>query len=131
MKKLLSVLFLGIAILTYTVAPVFAENYRYKLYDPKTNKSEPAEIITLSSRGNCYVLGFKSPNIACMIDSVENKENGMVGGKGVGFSIGDHNARIFYWKEYQPNTFNMELKSIIKEREEQGLYLDNNHYSIL
>ena len=77
------------------------------------------------------LLGFKSPNIACMIDSVENKENGMVGGKGVGFSIGDHNARIFYWKEYQPNTFNMELKSIIKEREEQGLYLDNNHYSIL
>ena len=32
MKKLLSVLFLGIAILTYTVAPVFAENYRYKMY---------------------------------------------------------------------------------------------------
>ena len=131
MKKLLLILFLGIAFTVYTVAPVFAENYRYKLYDPKTNKSEPAEMFTISSRGNCYVLGFKSPNIACMIDSVENKENGLVGGKCAGFTIGDHNARIFYWKEYKQNTFNIEVKSIIKEREEQGLYLDNNHYSIL
>lgn len=123
MKKLLSVLFFGIAIVTYTIVPVFAANYKYKLYDPKTNKSDSAMIITIGYGGkNTYTLGLAKQNVACAIDAIENKGNGLVGGKCIGFTE-DNNEHIYYWKEYQPNTFKMELKSIIKERENEGMYL--------
>ncbi len=123
MKKLLSVLFFGVAVLAYTTTPVFAENYKYKLYDPKTNKSESAVIITVGYGGeNSYTIGLAKQNGACIIDSIENKGNGLVGGKCVGFTD-VNNGHIYSWKEYQPNTFNIELKSIIKEREKEGMHL--------
>ena len=123
MKKFLLILLFGIAVLLYTTAPVFAENYKYKLYDPKTNKSDSAVIITVGYNGkNSYTLGLAKQNGACIIDSIENKENGLVGGKCVGFTEAN-NGRTYFWKEYQPNTFNIELKSIVKEREKEGMYL--------
>lgn len=123
MKKSLSILFFGIAVLAYTISPVFAENYRYKLYDPKANKSDSAVMITVACGGeNSYTLGLAKQNGVCIINSIENKENGLVGGKCVGFT-GVNNGHIYSWKEYQPNTFNIELKSIIKEREKEGMHL--------
>lgn len=123
MKKLLLVLFFGIAVLAYTISPVFAENYRYKLYDPKTNRSDSAVIITVGYGGeNSYTLGLLAKQNYCIINSIENKGNGFVGGKCVGFTE-VNNGHIYSWKEYQPNTFNIELKSIIKEREKEGMHL--------
>lgn len=123
MKILLFVLLFISVILTYSIAPVFAENYKYKLYDPKTNKSESAVMITVGYGGeNSYTIGLAKQNGACIIDSIENKGNGLVGGKCVGFTE-VNNGYIYSWKEYQPNTFNIELKSIIKEREKEGMHL--------
>lgn len=123
MKKILSTMFISVAMILGFASKVFAENYKYKLYDPKTNKSESAVIITVGYGGeNSYTIGLAKQNRACIIDSIENKGNGLVGGKCVGFTE-VNNGHIYSWKEYQPNTFNIELKSIIKEREKEGMHL--------
>lgn len=122
MKKFLSILLFGIIAIISTISPIFAENYHYKLYNPETKEVSSATIITISGPENSYVIGFlvKGAPGPCLIYSTENKENGLLGGRCI--VMGGNNT--YLWKEYQPNTFNSELKSIIKERRTQGsIYL--------
>lgn len=124
MKKLLFILTLGIALLGYTASTAFAVNYKYKLYDPKTNKAYSAYMMTfgsdsLSRDPNCYFIALgTSYGVMGVVDTVEKKGNGLVGGK-----CFDGKGHIYYWKEYTPGSFYRELNEIVQERAQEGMYL--------
>lgn len=127
MKKFLSILLFGIIAIISTISPIFAENYYYKLYNPKTKESFPAEMITISTSNDTYIIGLSKAMIMCEITTVGHKENNLLSGK----CIDIKNSQIYYWKEFQPNTFYPELKSIIEERKAQCKNLDNSAYHLL
>lgn len=118
MKKILSNLFISIAVLTTTVSGAFAENFYYKIYNPKTKEVSSNIIMTVSSGSDkFYVVGFLTEKAPCLIFSTEKKESGLLGGKCV---VMGNEEDIYTWKEYKPNTFKPELTSIIKERSAEG-----------
>mgnify|MGYP006896541179 CR=1 FL=1 len=57
MKKTLCTLLLSTTLLT-TVTPVLAENYTYKVYNPRTNKAYTAILGTLSITDYEYLWAF-------------------------------------------------------------------------
>lgn len=106
---------------------VFAENYTYKVYNPKTKESFPADMITMGISDKTYIIGLSKAMILCEITTVGSKENNLLGGK----CIDIKNYQTYNWKEYQPNTFKPELKSIIEERKAEGEKLDDSSYHLL
>lgn len=121
MKKLLSLLTFCIVTIISTVSPVLAENYHYKLYNPKTKEVSSSIMITISATDSTYVIGFLANGASgpCLVSSTDNKGNGLLGGSCI---IMEDNG-TYSWKEYQPNSFNSELQSIILERSAQGKHL--------
>lgn len=125
MKRFLSTLLFISTTLGVTLAPALAENFTYKLYDPKANKAYPAQMLTLSLSNTTYILGLFSGKNVCAINQKTintNASNGLVGGDCMG--IADSSGKNFNWREYSPNTFYTERQSIINERAQQGKSLE-------
>lgn len=120
MKKLVSILFVGIFVIMCTVTEVFAENFHYKLYNTRTKEVSSSIMMSLSFDDNSYVIAFMTNQGPCAILNTENKENGLLGGS---CQFPSDDGDVYAWKEYKQNTFNTELKSIINERSVQGKYI--------
>lgn len=59
MKKiLLTILLVGTMLMSVWSNTALAENFTYKVYNPKENKSVTAELGTLRVSDNKYMLGF-------------------------------------------------------------------------
>lgn len=134
MKKTLCTLLLGTTLLT-TVAPVFAENFTYKVYNPRTNKAYTAILGTISITDYQYLWAFYTTNGSplCVAQIYNtNTKNGLVGGQCtdantfIRFINGD--KRIdpskyeMGWRELSKNTLYPEMNSIRRERASQGKY---------
>ncbi len=133
MKKILSwILFSGI--LLTTVVPAFAENFTYKIYNPRTNKTSTGVFGTITITDNEYLWGFYTPNGAplCVAQIYNtNTKNGLVGG-----ACTETNAFIrllngeqvdltkyeMGWRELSQNTLYLEMNAIKRERASQGKY---------
>lgn len=128
MSKIKTLLFLSfiIAFLLKTTTPAIAENYTYKLYNPKTKESFPSEIITIRTE-DTFFIGLSKALTICKITTVGRKENGLLGGN----CSNIHTAQTYYWKEYKPNTFKTEVNSIIEEMKAQGKDLDDSTQHII
>lgn len=57
-KTLLTISLVETMIMSIWSNVAFAENFTYKVYNPKTNKSAIAELGTLRVSDNKYILGF-------------------------------------------------------------------------
>lgn len=123
MRKFLATILCIGTILGATLAPALAENFTYKLYDPKVNKNYSAQVITLSISDTTYTLGlFAEQNVCAIIPTTmnTNPNTGLVGGDCVGVAGTESGGKKFNWREYSPNTFYPEMQSIINERAQQG-----------
>ncbi len=120
-KRLLASLF-GMFMLSGILTPVLAENYTYKLYDPQTNKSYSAEMITVNVGGNYYKFGFMAGDIACILsDSMNINKEGLKGGNCIG--IESHKRHVYNWRECNVNTFLNEAVEVRATRLKEGLRL--------
>ena len=131
MKKILSILFLGVFLFTLSL-PALAENFTYKVYNPRTNKVYTGVLGTISITDNEYIWGFYTKNgIPLCVAQIynTNKENGLVGGNGtdinafIRFLSGEKVDLSQYnigWRELSQNTLYAEMNSIRKERTSQG-----------
>jgi len=125
-------LLIGLLLLFGFTGAVQAENYTYKIYNHKTNKTVSAELGTLSVSDAQYIFAFflsdGTPYCAVKLDT--DLKDGLVGGK-----CGDFNTFIrmfvnhekvapldYGWREYHKNTFYPELNSLKVERAAQGKY---------
>lgn len=111
----------------------FAENFTYKVYNPKENKSYTVELGTVRLNNASYIWCFYlKGGIPYAIVSLDtNKKNGLVGGKCTDFKAFqkfleqgnvDLSQHEFGWREYNTNTFYREMEDIRVERAAQGLY---------
>lgn len=132
MKKMLSILLFGGALLSTTLAPALAEVYSYKVYDPKTNKSYTAEIRPAIIGGKSYLTEFYTlqGKPLCFFGSKTNTNNqGLVGGECQDSSSmekiirGQQNIKPYTmgWREINKNTFYREIESLRQEMIEQGI----------
>lgn len=121
MKKFIFTLVLVFSFLINVANSVSAENYKYKLYDPVTNKTYYASMMTLGGAGgdpNVYYLGLFSNDIVCVIKPGVNKnKSGLVGGTALGM---DNRGRQYKWRELDYNNYYREMHSIIQERKKEG-----------
>lgn len=133
MKKTLALILLGATILTMS-APTFADNFTYKVYNPRTNKAYTGVFGTISITDYEYLWGFYTPNgtplcVAQIYNT--NTKNGLVGGQ-----CTDTNAFIKFmngeridlskyemgWRELSQNTIYSEMNAIRRERASQSKY---------
>lgn len=137
MKKMLSTLLFGGAVLGATLMPALAENFTYKVYNPKTNKAYTATILTIrfpDDNSNTYVYGFMAqgqPLCATPSFQYTDVKNGLIGGQCVDFYALsrfmegeklDLSKHELGWRELKPNTLQREVESIRRERAAQGRY---------
>lgn len=132
MKKNLLALLLGFGILLTTVSAALAENYTYKVYNPKINKAYTAVFGTVSLSDTEFLWAFFTPGgePLCIIPLYNASKNaqGLVGGKCS--TIEDFTASMqggqpkneLSWRELNPNTLYREAESIKRERAAQGKY---------
>lgn len=116
MKKLTLTILLGLMMM-FSSGMAIAENYTYKLYDPVTNKSYTAQMITLSASETHYYIGLGTSNgIPCILDEkVNTNSQGLIGGKCYGAY--DKVGQTYSWREYRKNTYQPEYRSIMQERQ--------------
>jgi len=131
-KQLLSTLLLG-TITLGMVAPALAENFTYKVYNPKANKAYTAVLGTITVVDNKYIFAFltKSGQPLCVMGGNTNIKNGLVGGQCSEFNafgrlLNGENINLdryqYGWREYSTDTIEREMASIRKERAAQGKY---------
>ncbi len=125
MKKMLSILLLGGALLGATLAPALAENPRYRLYDPQTKKTIYAPMMTIGgSTENGYRIAFldRARNMPCVVDSSYSNRNsqGLLGGKCL-LMNGD---RFISWRELSAGSYYSEVRAVEIERKQEGMYLE-------
>lgn len=132
MRKMLSVLLLTGTLLSSTLTPALAENFTYKVYDPRTNKTYTAEIRPAVIGGKTYLTEFYTlqGKPLCFFGSDTNKNNqGLVGGECKDSSsmekllTGQRNITPYTmgWREINKNTFYREIESLRQEMAEQGI----------
>ena len=137
MKKILSTMFIGAAIILGFASKVLAENFTYKVYNPKLNKAYTAVLGTISLTDTQYIWGFYEPDgrALCVINLNTNKDSqGLIGsqctdiGAFMKFMNGDHSVNLsdkkheLGWREKSTDTFYREMESIRRERAAQGKY---------
>lgn len=130
-KTLLTISLVGIMIMSIWSNMAFAENFTYKVYNPKINKSAIAELGTLRVSDNKYILGFfVNGKPYCIVNMNTEKMDGLICGKcsefnsSVTYANGGSNSVIeFSWRELSKNTFFPEVDSIVKERAEDNMWL--------
>ena len=121
MKKiLLTILLVGTMLMSVWSNMAFAENFTYKVYNPKENKSVTAELGTLRVSDNKYMLGFfVKGQPYCIVNMNTEKKDGLICGK-----CAENNSVIeFPWRELSKNTFFPEVDSIVKERAVDNMWL--------
>lgn len=135
LKRLLSVLLLITALCLITTPAVLAENFTYKVYNPKTNKAYNAVLGTVTITDTQYIWGFYTQNgePLCVASLITNKNSqGLVGSQCtdanafVRFMNGDRNIDLskyeLGWRELSTDTFYREMDAIRRERATQGKY---------
>lgn len=135
MKKKFLITILGLSFAVELCNNAFAENFTYKVYNPKTNKTTTNVLGTLSVSETQYVWGFYTSDgkPVCVINLNTNKNNqGLVGGKCNDFSafqrafVNKENIDMskyeLGWRELSTDTFYREMNSIRQERALQGKY---------
>ena len=136
MKRfILSVLF-SAGILFGLSLYAFAENFTYKVYNPRTNKAHTAVLGTVSLTDNEYIWGFytKDGKPICIANLNINKDsNGLIGSKCVEYEAFakkffdgkdniDFSKYEMGWRELETDTFYKEINSIKQERATQSKY---------
>lgn len=136
MKKMLSTLLLVGTLLSTTLMPAFAENFTYKVYNPRTNKSHTAALFTIrfpDDNSNTFIYGFMSQGQPLCVASIYNTnvKNGLVGGQCTDFYAFsrfmegeklDLDKYVLGWRELSTDTLHREIESIRRERAAQGRY---------
>ena len=134
MKRFLSALLFISTILGVSLTPALAENFTYKVYNPKTNKTTIAVFGTVTITENQYLWGFytKDGQPLCVASLNTNKNpQGLIGGQCtdigafIRFMNGENIDFSKYelgWRELSQDTFYSEMNSIRQERAAQGKY---------
>ena len=142
MKRLfLSILFASGFLLNMSLC-AFAENFTYKVYNPRTNKSYNAVLGTVSLTDIEYIFGFytKEGEPLCVTSLNLNKDSkGLIGSKCTETKafmrqfVNNENIDLskyeMGWREIDTDTFYKEINSIKQERATQGKYeISENDY---
>lgn len=120
----------------------FAENFTYKVYNPRTNKAHTAVLGTVTVTDNEYIFGFftKEGEPLCVTNLNLNKDSkGLIGSKCIETKAFmrqfENNKNLdlskyeMGWRELEPDTFYKEINSIKPERATQGKYeIGENDY---
>lgn len=134
MKSLLKNMFFAVIIaFAFGNTTVLAENFTYKVYNPKENKSYSAELgtIRLTDTGYIWCFYLKGGVPYAVVSLNTNKKDGLVGGQCTDFKaflkfLQQENVDLskyeFGWREYSADTFYREMESIKAEREAQGFH---------
>ena len=112
---------------------VNAENFTYKVYNPKENKAYTVELgtVRLSDSGYIWCFYLKGGTPYAVVSLITDKKNNLVGGKCTDFNafvkfLKNENIDLskyeYGWREYNVGTFYRELEEIRAERAEQGYY---------
>lgn len=132
-NRLLIILFLGI-ITVFTLCNIaLAENFTYKVYNPKENKTYTVELGTfrLTETGYIWCFYLKGGIPYAIVSLHTNKNNDLIGGKCFDFKAFqrflDHekidlSKHEFGWREYSAGTFYREMEEIRIERAAQGYH---------
>lgn len=126
MKKMLSVLLLGGALLSATLAPALAENYKYRLYNTQTKTTIYAPMITMGGSDTEYYIAFLDTSIdaPCVIDdsSLNKNSQGLMGGNCISM-LRTNLGTVYAWRELSAGNYYAELRSITNERRQQGMHM--------
>lgn len=137
MKKLLLNLLCGTIIYSLTFLATLAENFTYKVYNPKTNKTYSATLGTLSMTDTQYIWGFYTldgqPLCVISFNNINKNSQGLVGGQGTDYTAferffvnKEYNINLAKhevgWRELSTDTFYREINCIKRERAAQGKY---------
>ena len=139
MKKfLLAILFFTVAIISNLGNFTFAENFTYKVYNPKENKSYTVELgtIRLTKTGYIWCFYLKGGIPYAIVSLNTDKKNDLVGGKCTDFKAFqkfleqgnvDLSQHEFGWREYSAGTFYREMEENKAERAVQGFHEYNGN----
>ncbi len=123
---MLSMLLLTGTLLSATLAPTFAENPKYKLYDPQANKTTYAPMMTVGgSTESGYYIAFLDRvinNVPCVVDnsSLNRNAQGLLGGK----CLLLYRDRLISWRELSAGSYYSEVRAIENERKQEGMYME-------
>lgn len=114
-------LLLCTGVIAFSLLPVNAEDHKYKIYDPQTNKSYTNAILqTIPKDMDTYYIGLNEGDITCIPDNGSSTNaNNLVGGACIG--IDSHKGHMYSWRELEENTYLPEMLSIVSLFKEQGL----------
>lgn len=127
MKKVLSILLLTGALLSATLAPVLAESYKYKLYDPQTKKTTYSFMMTIGGRTDAgYRIAFSNAGGFCVVDtsSLNKNPQGLLGGKCLNYDDKDNRFSTWSWRELSAGNYYTELRDVENERRQEGMYME-------
>lgn len=139
MKKIsLTILFLSVSILLNLCNFASAENFTYKVYNPKENKSYTVELgtIRLTDTGYIWCFYLKGGIPYAVVSLKTNKKNDLIGGSCTDFKafqkfLEQRNVDLsqykFSWREYSAGTFYREMEDIRIERAAQGFHEYNGN----
>lgn len=133
MKKFLIILFMVLTIILNSQNFAFAENFTYKVYNPKENKTHTVELgtIRLTETGYIWCFYLKGGIPYAVVSLNTDKKNDLVGGKCTDFKAFqkflehgnvDLSQHEFGWREYSAGTFYREMEEIRAERAAQGYH---------
>ena len=122
MKKFGITLILFFTLFINVTNCVFAENYKYRLYDTVTKKVYYASMMTVADTPQGYYLGLYSGGTACLIAPDISKNEGLVGGDAIGISE-DNDKRLYKWRELNSGNYYSEMHSIMDERKKEGKHI--------
>lgn len=134
MKRfLLTVFLLGTICISNFYSNANAENFMYKVYNPKENKVYTVELgtIRLTETGYIWCFYLKGGIPYAVVSLNTDKKNDLVGGKCTDFKAFqkflehgnvDLSQHEFGWREYSAGTFYREMEEIRAERAAQGYH---------
>lgn len=126
MKKMLSILLLSGTLVGATLVPALADNPKYRLYNPQTNKTIFAPMITMGGSDTEYYIAFLDTVIdaPCVVDnsSLNKNSQGLLGGKCVSM-LKANLGTTYSWRELSAGTYYSELRDIENERKQKGMHM--------
>ena len=137
-KTLLTISLVGTMIMSIWSNMAFAENFTYKVYNPKENKTYTVELgtIRLTETGYIWCFYLKGGIPYAVVSLNTDKKNDLVGGKCTDFKAFqkfleqgnvDLSQHEFGWREYSAGTFYREMEEIRAERAAQGFHEYNGN----
>ena len=123
MRKIVTTLILFLSLFFYATNTSFA--YKYRVYDPSTNKTYYANMMTLQSgEPNIYYLGLFGAGLngyLVISPNTDKNNSGLIGGQA--FEAYKQDAHIYKWRELNHNNYYEEMNSIINERKQESMQI--------